>query len=1077
MTKLRVHELAKELNIESKILMAKLKEMGAKVLSHQSTLTDQQASELRGALGASAGASHQTAATASATATDSSGKPKVVIRRRVAAKDDEGLADVADFEPAQQAAAEVAHEAPAGDSVQDAELADAYEAEPLSADVAAEASSADYETPAVEAEPIAQEEADVDHAAASAPPTPSPRTIVTPTTPVVRAAASSATVVRSVQRPTASVVRPAQARPAGVSINIPKSTPKAAPVQLSAEPTARREESPRPVASRQATEVTAAAPQTASGGVRPQVPDTLVLQTPPVQAAGASAAPSAATGEDAQLRRRREMGGATIVRKASAEEVEKLEIANRSRQTGRKEDHRGTRVTGLGLLSNRISGESLAPGAAPSGAAGVVQQGGQAANTSSGQGPGGPPQSEFDEWGNRRAATAATGVKDKKTLDDEEQARKKAAAKARRTQGVINTRLLLQQAEILTSDEEVAQTDFAGRTVYTPMAPRTKRDIKRRKDLKKTSVTMARASYRVVSFDESITVGELARQLAVKSTDVIKKLMAQGVMATINQEIDFDTASLVAGEYQFEVKNTAQTVEEIMSKEVDSTNVQTFHRPPIVTVMGHVDHGKTSILDAIRSSSVASGEAGGITQHIGAYSVEHHGHKIAFLDTPGHEAFSAMRARGAKVTDIVVLVVAADDGVMPQTIEAINHAKAANVPLIVAVNKVDKPNINLDRVYTELTEHGVQAEEWGGETQFIKTSALKRQGIDELLDAILLQSEVLDLKASRDGFAEGAVIEAHLDKGRGPVATIMVQAGTIKAGDYIVAGIEYGRVRAMHDYTGKDVAYAGPSEPVEIIGLSGVPRAGDRFNIVTNERTAREAAAWRVEQARKAQSTKSSAASLADLLAKVKNQDVPEVPMIVKGDTQGSVEAIIESILKLNTDRVKNRIIHSGVGGVTESDITLADASGAVIIGFSVRAARGLDELAEKNGVVVQYFSIIYEIVDAVKALMVGKLPPIISEVVLGRAEVRKPISVPKIGTIGGSAVLSGKITRSSSCRLIRNEIVIYSGKIGSLRRFKDDVKEVLQSYECGIGIDGYNDLKEGDIIEAFVLEESAATL
>ena len=1076
MTKLRVHELAKELNIESKILMGKLKGMGAKVLSHQSTLTDQQVSELRGAFTASAGATQQAAASGSAASTDTSGKPKVVIRRRAAAKDDEGVSDATDFESPQEASAATGSEGSELASASlDAETQAEHVAEPVQVDAVVEPSDKDYGAGAAEAAADLDQEPEVeqDQIAASTQPAPAPRSNTPPPAVVTRAAATSATVVRSVQRPTSSVVRPAPSRSADVSINIPKSTPKAASLQASTEPAARREES-RPAPARLATEA-AATQQPTSSAVRPPAPAAAVIQAPPSQAsgAGASAAAEPGSGDDAQLRRRREMGGATIVRKASPEEVEKLESANRSRQTGRKEDHRGTRVTGLGLLSNRISGDGVAPGAAPN----QAQQGAQASTPGAVQIPGAPPQSEFDEWGNRRAATAATGVKDKKTLDDEEQARKKAAAKARRTQGAINTRLLLQQAEILTSDEEVAQTDFAGRTVYTPMAPRTKRDIKRRKDLKKTSVTMPRASYRVVSFDESITVGELAKQLAVKSTDVIKKLMAQGVMATINQEIDFDTASLVASEYQFEVKNTAQTVEEIMSKEVDATNVQSFHRPPIVTVMGHVDHGKTSILDAIRSTSVASGEAGGITQHIGAYSVEHNGHKIAFLDTPGHEAFSAMRARGAKVTDIVVLVVAADDGVMPQTIEAINHAKAANVPLIVAVNKIDKPNINLDRVYTELTEHGVQAEEWGGETQFIKTSALKRQGIDELLEAIVLQAEVLDLKATRDGFAEGAVIEAHLDKGRGPVATIMVQAGTLKAGDYIVAGIEYGRVRAMHDYKGKDVAYAGPSEPVEIIGLSGVPRAGDRFNIVTDERTAREAAAWRVEQARKAQSTKSSAASLADLLAKVKNQEVPEVPMIVKGDTQGSVEAIIESILKLNNDRVKNRIVHSGVGGVTESDITLADASGAVIIGFSVRAARGLDELAEKHGVVIQYFSIIYEIVDAVKALMVGKLPPIISEVVLGRAEVRKPISVPKIGTIGGSAVLTGKITRSSNCRLIRNEIVIYSGKIGSLRRFKDDVKEVLQSYECGIGIDGYNDLKEGDIIEAFVLEESAATL
>jgi translation initiation factor IF-2 len=758
------------------------------------------------------------------------------------------------------------------------------------------------------------------------------------------------------------------------------------------------------------------------------------------------------------------VSGATIVRRATQEEREKLESKGRS-AAGRKEDNRGTRVTGMGLLSNRVS--------------------------TAGEGAGGAPASgtESEDAFNRRGgAVAPTGVKDRKTAEEEELAKKKAAAKARRANSGLTTRALLEQAEDIAAgpeplEEEVAAVPAAqvpvpvSRTVYTPIASRNKRDLKRRKDLKKTQITTPRAAYRVVEMGESITVGELARQLTVKASEIIKKLMSQGVMATINQAIDHDTATLIAHEYRFEVKSTIQTVEDILGTKVPVDESMLVGRPPIVTVMGHVDHGKTSILDAIRSANVARGEAGGITQHIGAYTVEHNDHKITFLDTPGHEAFSAMRARGAGVTDIVVLVVAADDGVMPQTIEAISHAKAAGVPIIVAVNKIDKPNLNFDRIYTELNGQGVQAEEWGGEVQFVKCSALQKLGITELLDAILLQAEVLDLKCMAEGCAEGSVIEAHLDKGRGPVATVVVQAGTLKVGDHVVAGVHVGRVRAMSDHKGTLQPSAGPSIPVEIIGLSGVPMAGDKFNAVADEKTAREAADHRLEVLRKAQSQKSSAQRLEDLIAKVKSEEVPEVVFIVKADTQGSAEAIQESILKLSTPKVKNRIVHCAVGGISESDITLASASGAILIGFNVRAARGLDDLASKEGVVIQYFSIIYEIVDSVKSIMVGKLPPVVSEVVLGHAEVRKPISVPKIGTIGGSAVLDGKIIRSAMCRLIRNQIVIFTGKLGSLRRFKDDVKEVAQGYECGIGIDGYNDLREGDVIEAYVLEETAATL
>ncbi len=783
--------------------------------------------------------------------------------------------------------------------------------------------------------------------------------------------------------------------------------------------------------------------------------------------------------DDATARRRAAAaaGGATIVRRASPEEIEAQKAREASLQanrTARKEDNRGVRVSGMGLLSrNRPNAGGAAPGQA--GGAGAPPGGGF--NKEKAPGPGGvispdmiPDPSATEEWQHRKVKTREEEI-------EEEQKSLGKTIKQRRANSGISMRALLEQFDDTNSDEETPVEEAPSR-VFTTNAASPKRDMRRRKDLKKTQITTPRAQYRVVEMDGSITVSELSHQLAIKAGDVIKKLMGMGVMATMNQELDLDTATLIASEYGFELKNKEVTAEDVLSQTGGTlqSSIEAGHRPPIVTIMGHVDHGKTSLLDAIRSANVASGEAGGITQHIGAYTVDYNGQRIAFLDTPGHEAFSSMRARGASLTDIVILVVAADDGVMPQTVEAINHAKAANVPIIVAVNKIDKPNPNLDRLFAQLAEHGIQSEEWGGENQFVKTSALQRIGIDSILEAVLLQAEVLDLKAPTTGYATGAVVEAHLDKGRGPVATIMVQTGTLEIGQYVVAGMEYGRVRAMIDHRGKKLTSAGPSTPVEVVGLSGVPSAGDRVNAVEDEKTCREVVSLRQEQERKKHIGKSSAASLADLLAKVQNSERPEVPIIVKADVQGSLEAVCEAIAKLPSPKVTNRIVHKGVGGITESDITLATATGAVVIGFNVRAARGLDDQADREGVVLRYFSIIYELVDAVKAIMAGKLPPIVTEQVLGHAEVRQTITVPKIGTIAGSSVLDGKITRQSHLRLVRENVVIYKGRISSLRRFKDDVREVAQGYECGIGIDGYQDIRIGDVIEAFVLEETAPT-
>lgn len=771
-------------------------------------------------------------------------------------------------------------------------------------------------------------------------------------------------------------------------------------------------------------------------------------------------------------------GGATIVRRASPEELRAA--ASRSQQgqapqsqpsggfrPGRppqfRDDQRGDRGGAPGAPRPGFQSRPPDRGPAPGGARSAVDMSSYMADVG---------------WKDERDRTKVPEKKKVGFTDTSEEALLKKAAALKERRDHINTRVLLSQIDL--GDEEEVDTEEASRKrTYAPTVGTRKRDLKRRKDLKKTQVTVPRAAYRVVKMEDEITVGELARQLSVKAGELIKKLIQQGMMVTINQSIDFDTATLIAQEYNFEVQNVSVDVQDILAKSraVDKDAATRSERPPIVTVMGHVDHGKTSILDAIRKTTVAAGEAGGITQHIGAYTVNRHGKKIAFLDTPGHEAFSSMRARGAKLTDIVVLVVAADDGVMPQTVEAISHAKAAGVPIIVAINKIDKPITNLERIFSELMEYGIQSEEWGGETQFVKMSALQKIGIDELLDAILLQAEVLELKAPVDVPAHGVVVEAHLDKGRGPVATIMVQEGTLNIGDCIVAGTAFGKVRAMIDHEGHSVKEAGPSTPVEVIGLAEVPMAGDDATAVEDEKVAKEVAEWRMDKVRKSATKRSPTTTLDELLGKIQQQETPEVPVIIKGDTQGSVEAIAEAIAKINTEKVRNRVVHKAVGGVNESDISLAQASGAIIIAFNVRAARGLDDMAEKGGVPISYFSIIYDVVDAVKSVMAGKLPPILKEVVLGHAEVRTAIKVPKIGVIAGSAVTDGKVTRNSHLRVIRDQVVVFAGRVGSLRRFKDDVREVMQGYECGISIDGYNDVRPGDVIESYVIEEQTAVL
>jgi len=587
----------------------------------------------------------------------------------------------------------------------------------------------------------------------------------------------------------------------------------------------------------------------------------------------------------------------------------------------------------------------------------------------------------------------------------------------------------------------------------------------------------AQAVNRDVVIGETITVGELANKMAVKGSQVIKAMMKLGAMATINQVIDQETAQLVAEEMGHKVilRRENELEEAVMSDR--DTGAAAEPRAPVVTIMGHVDHGKTSLLDYIRSTKVASGEAGGITQHIGAYHVETDNGMITFLDTPGHAAFTAMRARGAQATDIVVLVVAADDGVMPQTIEAIQHAKAAKVPVVVAVNKIDKPEADPDRVKNELAQYGIIPEEWGGEAQFVHVSAKAGTGIDELLDAILLQAEVLELKAVRKGMASGVVIESFLDKGRGPVATVLVREGTLNKGDIVLCGFEYGRVRAMRDETGREVQEAGPSIPVEILGLSGVPAAGDEATVVRDEKKAREVALYRQGKFREVKLARQQKSKLENMFANMTEGEVSEVNIVLKADVQGSVEAICDSLLKLSTDEVKVKIVGSGVGGITETDATLAAASNAILVGFNVRADASARRVVESESLDLRYYSVIYDLIDEVKQAMSGMLAPEYKQQIIGLAEVRDVFKSPKFGAIAGCMVTEGVVKRHNPIRVLRENVVIYEGELESLRRFKDDVNEVRNGMECGIGVKNYNDVRTGDMIEVFEVIEIQRTI
>ncbi len=602
-----------------------------------------------------------------------------------------------------------------------------------------------------------------------------------------------------------------------------------------------------------------------------------------------------------------------------------------------------------------------------------------------------------------------------------------------------------------------------------------KKPTKQKKTPPQKPAPKKEAPRNVISLPENISVQELAQKLEVGGAEVIKRLMKIGVMASLSQTVDFDIATIIAAEFNVETKSQLDLAEEIFAEVCEDPDAQIL-RPPVVTIMGHVDHGKTTLLDSIRETKVTATEAGGITQHIGAYQIVYKGNPITFLDTPGHEAFTAMRSRGAGVTDVAVLVVAANDGVMPQTVEAINHAKAAGVPIIVAINKIDLQAANPERVKQELTEHGLVVEEWGGDTIAVDVSALQAEGIDELLEMILLVAEVEDLKANPDCPARGTVIEAQLDRGRGPVATVLISSGTLRIGDAFAVGNECGKVRALINDQGQNIHEAGPSTPVEVLGIAGVPAAGDPFVVVKDEQTARQVAAIQREKQRERELSRFSRVTLDDLFQKIQEGEVKELNLVIKADVQGSAEAVRSSLEKQSTDEVKVNIIHQAVGAVSESDVLLAAASNAIIIGFNVRPEPNARKAAERDGVDIRVYRIIYNLLDDVRAAMAGLLDPEFKERILGRAEVRDTFKVPG-AVVAGCYVVEGKVTRTAEVRLLRDNVIVHEGKICSLRRFKDDVREVTQGYECGIGIERFNDVKEGDIIEAFSMVRVERTL
>ena len=655
-------------------------------------------------------------------------------------------------------------------------------------------------------------------------------------------------------------------------------------------------------------------------------------------------------------------------------------------------------------------------------------------------------------------------------------AKKKKGKRARvdeSEKGPVRRGLPSRRKEVVTGDDLYTRRRGPGRMMRGRKGARARAVAK---DAKQTEITIPKAAKRRVKLDEAITVASLAKRMGVKAREVITQLMELGLMATVNQAIDFDTASLVATEFNYEAEKTGFEEAAILQAVPDKKK-DLKPRPPVVTIMGHVDHGKTSLLDAVRQTKVTEGEAGGITQHIGAYNVKLDVGQVVFLDTPGHEAFTAMRARGAQVTDLVILVVAADDGVMQQTVEAINHAQAADIQILVAINKIDKENADPDRVKRELAERGLNPEEWGGDITMVEVSAIKKTGLDELLELILLQAELMELKANPNKNSRGRVVEARLDRGKGPLATVLVQEGTLRVGDPFVCGTFSGRVRAMLDDRGRKVAEVTPSMPVEVHGISGVPQAGDELVVVNDEKQAKQVAAHRQLKSREAELSRATKVTLDNLFERIKEGETKELRIVLKADVQGSLEAITDSLHNLSTDEIKVNIIHSAAGAVTETDVMLASASDAITIGFSVRASQKAQELADAEKVDLRFYDVIYQLVAEVKDAMEGMLDPIYKEHSMGRAEVLKTFHASRIGTVAGSMVNEGRVERGAKIRVLRDNVVINDSKIASLRRYKDEVKEVKAGQDCGIIIENFNDVKIGDILETYTIEEIKAVL
>ncbi len=661
-----------------------------------------------------------------------------------------------------------------------------------------------------------------------------------------------------------------------------------------------------------------------------------------------------------------------------------------------------------------------------------------------------------------------------KLLEKEELLEQERLGPLAKKKGFVKKRKRIEERML---EEEVEGDKPEGKEVEVSFRPF--RPMKRKvvmKPPKKTEVTVPKPIKRIIRIAEVIAVGDLAKRMGVKGGDLIKKLMEMGVLVNINQLIDADVASLAASEFGYEVEKVSLERQDILERKEDLPE-QLKSRPPVVTIMGHVDHGKTMLLDAIRKTNVVGGEAGGITQHIGAYDVELENGHVVFIDTPGHEAFTAMRARGAQVTDVVVLVVAADDGMMPQTKEAIDHARAAKVPIVVAINKIDKPTANPEKVKKDVAEYGLVPEQWGGTTLVAEVSAKQKTGIKELLDLILLQAEILELKANPDKPARGVIVESKLDKGRGPVATLLVQEGTLKTGDAFIAGSHYGRVRAMLNDKGQKIEEASPSIPVEVVGFTDVPEAGETFIVVSEERMAKQISLYRQEKIREKELSKLSKVSLEELYDKIKKGEVKELNVIIKADVQGSIEAVKEALKKLSTDAVKVNVLHDAVGGITETDVNLAAASNAIIIGFNVRPGPKAQVLADQEHVDIRTYSVIYDAITDIKNALEGLLEPTYKEHILGRAQVIQLFNIRKVGTVAGSLVTDGKVVKGSHARLLRDNVVVYDGRISSLRRFKDDMKDCSQGLECGIGIENFNDIKLGDVIESYDVEAVQARL